>query len=115
VEEQERQQRPLLGCAEVDGLAVVPHPDRSKDPVLHDWVEATRLQSAFLANDNAAPSPPSDAGPRPKARTRRKGTNVLKKLLTAAAIALTLVGASCLPEVDDLAEHVPPAVRAATP
>jgi hypothetical protein len=38
---------------------------------------------------------------------------VLKKLLTAAAIALTLVGASCLPEVDDLAERVSPAVRAA--
>lgn len=39
---------------------------------------------------------------------------MLKKLLTAAAIALALVGASCLPEVDDLAERVPPAVRAAT-
>ena len=52
--------------------------------------------------------------PDPNDRTRRKGTNVLKKLLTAAAIALGLVGASCLPEVDDLAERVPPAVRAAT-
>jgi hypothetical protein len=52
--------------------------------------------------------------PDPDDHTRRKGTNVLKKLLTAAAIALTLVGASRLPEVDDLVERVPPAVRAAT-
>lgn len=52
--------------------------------------------------------------PDPNDRTRRKGTNVLKKLLTAAAIAVGLVGASCLPEVGDLAERVPPAVRAAT-
>jgi hypothetical protein len=37
---------------------------------------------------------------------------VIKKLLAAAALALVLVGASHLPEVDDLAEHVPTAVRA---
>ena len=39
---------------------------------------------------------------------------MLKKLLAALAIALTIAGASHLPEIDDLVERVPPAVRAYT-
>ena len=37
---------------------------------------------------------------------------MLKKLLAAAALALAVVGAGHLPEVDDLVERVPTAVRA---
>jgi hypothetical protein len=37
-----------------------------------------------------------------------------KKLLAAVAIALTLFSAGRLPEVDDLLERVPTAVRSAT-
>ena len=39
---------------------------------------------------------------------------MLKKLLAALAIALTLGGASHLPDIDELVERVPPAVRAYT-
>ena len=37
---------------------------------------------------------------------------MLKRLFAATALALLVVGAAHLPEVDDLAERVPPAVRA---
>ena len=37
-----------------------------------------------------------------------------KKLLAAVAIALAILGAGRLPEVDDLLERVPTAVRSAT-
>ena len=37
-----------------------------------------------------------------------------KKLLAAAAIVLTILSAGRLPEVDDLLERVPTAVRSAT-
>ena len=37
-----------------------------------------------------------------------------KRLLAALAIALVLLGAGRLPEVDELLERVPTAVRAAT-
>jgi hypothetical protein len=39
---------------------------------------------------------------------------VLKKLLAAVAIALTIGGATHLPDIDELVERVPPAVRAYT-
>ena len=41
-------------------------------------------------------------------------TPLYKRVLAAVAIALTLLGAGRLPEVDDLLERVPAAVRAAT-
>jgi hypothetical protein len=41
-------------------------------------------------------------------------TPLYKRVLAAAAVALVLLGAGRLPEVDDLLERVPTAVRAAT-
>jgi hypothetical protein len=41
-------------------------------------------------------------------------TPIYQRVLAALAIALVLLGAGRLPEVDDLLERVPTAVRAAT-
>jgi Sec-independent protein translocase protein TatA len=41
-------------------------------------------------------------------------TPIYQRVLAAVAIALVLFGAGRLPEVDDLLERVPTAVRAAT-
>lgn len=56
----------------------------------------------FLANDSGAPSDVP------------QGVGMHKKLLAAVAIVLTLLNAGRLPEVDDLLERVPTAVRSAT-
>ena len=56
----------------------------------------------FLANDSGVPSGVGQGAP------------MHRKLLAAVAIALTLFSAGRLPEVDDLLERVPTAVRSAT-
>jgi hypothetical protein len=65
------------------------------------------MVTAFLANVSSAPRTGEQA-----ANTRgRRVAMFAKRLIAAAAIVMTLLGAGHLPEVDDLLERVPTAVR----